>query len=56
MEIYTYLTGKVFVNNLAGIPADYNYKTVYDRIFEGKRGYICGREEILEDIRAFVKR
>lgn len=54
-EIYEYLTGEDFVNELSGVPADYHYKTIYDELFGGKNGYICNKAEILEDIRKFVE-
>lgn len=54
-ELYEYLTGEKFMNELAGIPADYNYKTIYADIFGGMNGYICKKEEILEYILRFVK-
>lgn len=54
-ELYTHLTGEKFINELSGIPADYDYKTVYDHIFRGENGYISGKEEILEQIEAFIK-
>lgn len=53
-ELYKYLTGEEFVNELAGKPADYDYRTIYDDIFGGVNGYICNKVEIMEDIRRFV--
>ena len=53
-EIYRYLTGEEFVNELSGRPAFYDYRTVYDRIFGGDNGYICTKEEILREIKAFT--
>ena len=53
-EVYEYLTGKKFENLLNTKPAYYNYKTYYDNIFGGSDGYICTKNEVLEDIRLFV--
>lgn len=54
-ELYKYLTGKDFVNELNGIPAEYDYKTVHAEIFGGKDGYICRKQEILAEIEKFMK-
>lgn len=53
-ELYEYLYGEKFVNELEGAPADYDYRTIYDSLFGGNNGYICNKEEILKDIKAFV--
>lgn len=53
-EVYEYLTGEVFVNELGGTPAYYDYRTIYDTVFGGTDGYICDRESVLEDIKRFV--
>lgn len=53
-EVYTYLSGKVFINELAGVPANYDYRTVYAELFGGKDGYICSKSEILRKIKEFV--
>jgi len=53
-EVYEYLTGEEFVNELDGIPADYDYKTVYADVFGGKSGYICDKKKILNEIRRFI--
>lgn len=55
-EIYWYLAGQRFVNELDGTPAHYHYKTVYDQIFHGSNGYIYTKEQILEEIKAFVRK
>ena len=53
-ELYKYLTGETFVNELSGTPAAYDYRTIHDRLFGGHDGYICSKEEVMEDIRVFV--
>ena len=52
--VYEYLTGKKFVNELSGTPADYDYRTIYADVFGGKNGYICSKQEVLSAIGAFV--
>lgn len=54
-ELYRYLTGEAFVNELRGAPADYDYRTVHAGIFRGENGYICSQAEILRQIKAFVE-
>ena len=53
-EVYEYLIGEKFLNELKGTPADYDYKTIYGELFGGNGGYICGKEQALSDIRDFV--
>ena len=53
-ELYEYLTGETFVNELSGIPADYDYRTVYGDLYGGKGGYIRNKAEVLDEIRRFV--
>ena len=54
-ELYQYLTGKEFNNELGGIPTNYDYRTIHDDLFGGKNGYICSKELVMEDIRRFVE-
>ena len=54
-ELYKYLTGKNFTNEISEIPIKYNYKTIYDKLFKGENGYICNKNEILSEIKEFVK-
>ena len=53
-ELYKYLTGESFVNELPGTPADYDFRTIYAEMFGGKDGYIRNKAEVLEGIRRFV--
>ncbi len=55
-EVYEYLTGKTFVNELPGVPADYDYRTLYSSVFDGSDGYICRKYEVLKEIKEFVER
>lgn len=54
-EVYEYLTGDKFINELAGRPAFYDYRTVYDKVFGGSGGYIMGKEDVLGRIKTFVE-
>lgn len=54
-EVYEYLTGEKFVNELNGVPANYDYRTRYAEVFGGKGQYILSRESVLEEIREFVE-
>lgn len=53
-ELYKYLTGEEFVNELDGIPADYDYRTIHDAAFGGSSGYISDKAKVLKDIKRFV--
>ena len=53
-EVYQYLTRETFVNELNGVPANYDYRTLYAQKFGGSSYYISSKEQILEEIRKFV--
>lgn len=54
-EVYEYVTGKKFVNELDGMPADYDYRTLYAELFGGEKCYISPKECVLEEIKKFVE-
>lgn len=54
-ELYEYITGKVFVNELKATPADYDYRTLHAEVFGGKDGYIENKSAVMEQVRRFVK-
>ena len=54
-EIYEYLTGEKFVNELGGVPADYDYKSVYAEMFNGRNGYIADKYTVLKEIKDFIQ-
>ena len=54
-EVYEYLTGEAFINELGGTPANYDYKTVHAEEFGGKKEYICDKKRILSEIKEFVE-
>lgn len=53
-EVYKYLTGEDFVNEIMAMPAYYDYKTVHSKIFGGRNGYINSKTEILSQIKDFI--
>ena len=53
-EVHQYLTGEVFVNELSGAPAAYDYGTRHSEVFGGSGRYIMTKEEVLREIRAFI--
>lgn len=54
-ELYRYLEGKEFVNELAGFPADYDYRTIHYAQYGGSDGYIAGKDQIMREIGGFIK-
>ncbi len=54
-EVYAYLTGRAFVNEISDRPADYGYRTVHTEIFGGADGYIMDKATVLAKIKGFVK-
>lgn len=54
-DVYKYLSGKEFKNELGGVPADYDYRTIYSDVFAGKNGYILDKEQVLNEIKEFVE-
>ena len=54
-EVYEYLTGEFFVNELGGTPADYDYKTKYSCLFlSDSCYYIMSAKSVKEEIKKFV--
>ncbi len=54
-ELYQFLAGEPFVNELGGVPADYDYTTIHAEVFGGRDGYVASKEEVLSEIKAFVE-
>lgn len=54
-EVYEYLTGEKFINELEGAPACYDYRTIHTDIFGGADGYIYGKDRVLSLIKEFVQ-
>ena len=54
-ELYEFVNGEKFINELNEKIPIYNFKTKYAELFNGKNGYIIKKEVILKDIRDFIK-
>lgn len=54
-ELYKYIKGKEFVNEITSNIPNYNFKTQYCEIYNGKDGYIFSKQYILDDIKKFVE-
>lgn len=54
-EIYKFLYGREFMNETAGVPAKYDYRTRYSGLYGQDGGYIMGKEEVLLEIQKFIK-
>lgn len=54
-ELYEFLTGTPFFNELGGVPANYDYRTIHCDVFGGHDGYILGKHEILQEIKSFIE-
>jgi len=54
-EIYRMLRGKDFCNEIAAVPPLYDYKTKYSEVFGGENGYLYSKEQVLAEIREFVR-
>jgi len=55
-ELYKYIYNKDFKNEIATQIPNYNYKTKYSKLFNGKDGYIFDKQFVLEDIKKFVEK
>lgn len=55
-ELYEYIKGSKFENQISDGFPHYNLKTKYSDLFGGNDGYIFDRSFILEDIKNFVER
>lgn len=53
-EVYEFLTGKRFINEVNDSPADYDFQTVYGKLFGGNDGYIYNKYEVLDLIKGFI--
>ena len=54
-ELYHFLYGDTFTNEVSSCPAQYDYRTKYTALYHGKDGYIFDKKTIMEDIRTFVE-
>lgn len=54
-ELYEYLCGDIFKNELPGSSVYYDYKTKYAALYGGSNGYICSKELIKSEISNFIQ-
>ena len=53
-EVYRYLSGNEFINEVANIVPHYDFKSLHAEIFGGRDGYFYGKSQVLQEIKAFV--
>lgn len=53
-EVYKYLTGNDFKNELSTPPFNYNIKSVYSNLFGGECGYLINAEAELADLKQYI--
>jgi len=53
-ELFEYIKGKKFINEISLTPPEYNFKSKYSDIFGGSNGYIFLKEFVMNDIKEFV--
>jgi hypothetical protein len=50
-ELHEFITGRPFVNELNGVPASYDYRTVHAERFGGSDGYIENKLSVMEQVK-----
>lgn len=53
-EVYHFVTGKTFVNELNKVPANYDIHSIYTPLFGGHGHYMLDKEYVLEDMKQFI--
>ena len=53
-ELYSFLTGDVFVNELNCIPANYDFRTSNWEIYRGSNGYLIDKHFVMNEILKFI--
>ncbi len=54
-EVYAYVTGGTFVNEIAETPVHYDWRSVHAQAFGGSGGYLYDRQTILREIKQGVE-
>lgn len=54
-EVYRYVTGELFVNELDKPPAIYDIHSKYAKLFRRKGPYILGKDAVLADVKEFIE-
>lgn len=55
-ELYKYIYGEDFINELGNKIPKYDYRTKSFDVYKGENGYIAKKEEVLEDIKKYIKK
>ena len=55
-ELYRYLKGEEFNNEIGNQVLRYDLKTKYDTLFGGNDGYIYSKQFLLNDIKEYIKK
>lgn len=53
-ELYYYLSGEDFTNELCGVPVHYDYRSIYAELFGGEDGYIESTSDVKREIKQFI--
>lgn len=53
-ELYKYIKAEEFINEFSEFIPNYNFRTIYADLFNGKAGYIFDKAFIMKDIKDFV--
>lgn len=53
-DLYRFLTGREYENELPGKPAEYDYRTCHAKLFGKDGSYLCTKDEVMQEIREFV--
>ena len=53
-ELYQYLTGQEFINELGGVPAAYDYWTIHAKAFGEDGKYILSKCDVMKEIQQFI--
>ncbi len=54
-ELYHYLTGEIFLNEIVKHPVIYDYRTKYTNLFGSNTSYIYSKNEIKKKIKDFIE-
>lgn len=45
------IANKLFFNKISDNPIEYNLKTIYDKVYNGDKGYIADKVTVLQDLK-----
>lgn len=54
-ELYRYITGQIFDNEVCNIVPNYNFESKYSKVLGGNEKYIFNKEFVLKDIKEFIE-